>query len=53
MKKRSYYGSLSSFMIEEPMLLHEDILALIDVALDLKDEAWFKELTQELLKDLA
>lgn len=50
-KKHLFYGSASSFTVEEPVLLHEDILALIDVALDLKDEGWFKELTQGLSKN--
>lgn len=48
LKKHQFYGSVSSFTVEEPVLLREDILALIDVALDLKDEDWFKELTQGL-----
>lgn len=47
-KNRQYYGSESSFTVEEPVLLREDVLALIDLALDLKDENWFMELIKRL-----
>ena len=50
-KKHQYYGSVSSFKVEDAVLLPEDILALIDLALDLKDKIWFKELT-ESIRDL-
>lgn len=45
-KRHLYYGSTPNFIVEEPLLLREDILALIDLALDLKDEIWFRELMQ-------
>ena len=49
---RGRYGVLIvNLIVEEPSLSQEDIPALIDLALDTRDEVWFHDLTNRVPRE--